>query len=171
MMMFLSCALKAQISVNVNLGSPPPWGPSGYAEARYYYLPDVEAYYDVQTSMFIYNGGGGVWVHRSALPPVNRNYDLYDGYKVVLTDYRGERPYNNFREHRMKYARGYRGAPQHNNHERPGRGPEHHEREHEDHGHENHGNENHGNGHGHDEGHGEHGKQAVPLKERLSDLS
>jgi len=38
---------KAQISVHVNLGIPPQWGPEGYSDVRYYYLPDVEAYYDV----------------------------------------------------------------------------------------------------------------------------
>jgi hypothetical protein len=25
-----------QVSVNVNIGSPPAWGPSGYAETEYY---------------------------------------------------------------------------------------------------------------------------------------
>ena len=84
----LSFATKAQVSVNVNIGSPPLWGPVGYAESRYYYLPDVEAYYDVESSMFIYYGGG-VWIHNAYLPGRYRNYDLYNGYKVVITDYRG----------------------------------------------------------------------------------
>jgi hypothetical protein len=29
--------ISAQVSVNVNIGSPPAWGPSGYAETEYYY--------------------------------------------------------------------------------------------------------------------------------------
>jgi len=57
-LLVLTIAVQAQVSVSVNIGSPPPWGPAGYTEVRYYYLPDVEAYYDVQTSMFIYYGGG-----------------------------------------------------------------------------------------------------------------
>jgi len=44
---------------------------------------------------------------------------LYNGYKVVMSDYRGNRPYSQFREHRMKYARGYRGHEQRNIGERP----------------------------------------------------
>ena len=56
-----STAMQAQVSVNVNIGSPPAWGPTGYSAAEYYYLPDVQAYYDVRQSQFIYLGGGQ-WV-------------------------------------------------------------------------------------------------------------
>jgi hypothetical protein len=33
--------MHSQVSVNVNIGSPPLWGPSGYSNIDYYYLPDV----------------------------------------------------------------------------------------------------------------------------------
>lgn len=118
---FISCAAKAQVSVNVNIGSPPQWGPIGYAEARYYYLPDVEAYYDVQTSMFIYYGGG-TWIHRTYLPTIYANYDLYDGYKVVMNDYHGNEPYYNFKEYKVKYKKGYKGASQKTIGMKPGKG-------------------------------------------------
>jgi len=107
----------SQLSVNVHLGTPPAWGPSGFNDVRYYYLPDVEAYYDVQTSMFIYMSGNQ-WIHRGYLPSRYRNYDLYHGYKVVMNDYRGNSPYAHFREHKMKYAKGYRGGEQRNNGDR-----------------------------------------------------
>lgn len=107
----ITSSLQAQVSVNVNIGSPPPWGPVGYTEVRYYYLPDVEAYYDVHTSMFIYYGGGA-WLHRTYLPARYSNYDLYYGYKVVLSDYRGTSPYTQFSSHKVKYAKGYRGKEQ-----------------------------------------------------------
>lgn len=119
--LFLVCPVQAQVSVNVNIGSPPMWGPVGYSEVRYYYLPDVEAYYDVQSSMFIYYGGG-VWIHRSYLPKRYRNYDLYGGYKVVMSDYKGNTPYTHFNEHKIKYAKGYRGQSQKNIGEKPGKG-------------------------------------------------
>ena len=112
---------QAQISVNLNVGSPPQWGPSGYSNVRYYYLPDVGAYYDVQKSNFIYYSGNS-WVHRSQLPQQYRNYDLYNGYKVVLTDYRGNQPYGLYKHHKVKYAKGYRGKPQKNIGHRPGNG-------------------------------------------------
>lgn len=118
---FASATLQAQVSVNVNIGSPPQWGPVGYSEAQYYYLPDVEAYYDVPSSRFIYYERG-VWVHRTYLPSRYRNYDLYGGYKVVMTDYRGNAPYAHFKDHRTKYAKGYRGHAQRNIGARPARG-------------------------------------------------
>lgn len=117
-LLFFAVTAKAQISVNVTIGTPPQWGPTGYSDVQYYYLPDVEAYYDVPTSMFIYFNGVN-WIHRSSLPSRYRNYDLYHGYKVVISDYHGKTPYSHFKEHKTKYAKGYRGKPQKNYGERP----------------------------------------------------
>ena len=120
MLLFFAGSVQAQISVHVNLGTPPQWGPIGYSDVRYYYLPDVEAYYDIPSSVFIYYNGYS-WVRRSTLPGRYRNYDLYKGYKVPMSDYRGRTPYSNFRQHKMQYARGYRGQEQHNIGSRPER--------------------------------------------------
>lgn len=119
---------QAQVSVNVNIGTPPSWGPVGYSEARYYYLPDIETYYDVNTSNYVYLNDGR-WVKTRSLPRVYRNYDLYDEYKVVLTDYRGDRPYDNFKTHKVKYSKGYKGKPQQTIGHKPGKGnnKEHHD--------------------------------------------
>ena len=117
LMLILAGSAQSQLSVKVHIGTPPAWGPSGYSNVRYYYLPDVQAYYDVQTSMFIYIAGNQ-WVHRTYLPARYRNYDLYNGYKVVMNDYRGNTPYSHFKEHRVKYAKGYRGEFQKTNGDR-----------------------------------------------------
>ncbi len=117
----LSSVVQAQVSVNVNIGSPPLWGPVGYTEVQYYYLPDVEAYYDVHTSMFIYFVDG-IWIHRAYLPKRYRGYDLYNGYKVVLVDYHGNSPYNNHNFYKNQYKKGYRGAVQKTNGAHPGKG-------------------------------------------------
>lgn len=121
MILFFSGIMKSQVSVNINLGSPPLWGPVGYTETRYYYLPDIESYYDVQTSMFIYYYGGG-WIHRTYLPAYYQNYDLYGGYKVVLVDYYGTSPYVHFKNHKVKYKKGYNGGPQKTIGQKPGKG-------------------------------------------------
>jgi len=121
MLLLFAGSVQAQISVHVNLGTPPQWGPVGYSDVRYYYLPDVEAYYDIPSSVFIYYNGYS-WVRRSSLPSRYRDYDLYNGYKVPMSEYRGDRPYSNFRKHKMQYARVYRGQEQHNIGERPERG-------------------------------------------------
>ena len=97
---------KAQVSVNVNIGTPPAWGPVGYAESRYYYLPDIHSYYDVSTEMFICMGSRG-WFHTRVLPSMYADFDLYNGCKVVL-DFRGDNPYHYYETHRVRYPVGYR---------------------------------------------------------------
>jgi hypothetical protein len=141
---FMAMVAKAQVNVSVNVGSPPMWGPVGYSEVRYYYLPGVESYYDVQSSMFIYYSGG-VWVHRAYLPSQYRNYDLYNGYKVVMTDYRGDTPYMHFKEHKRQYSKNYSSHAQRTIGDRPGDGQG------ERNGNGNEGRKNHG-GHGHKKG-------------------
>ena len=111
MALFFAFTLHAQESENQTIYTPPPWGPEGYTDVRYYYLPDVEAYYDIQASQFICYIDGG-WLHKSRLPWPNKNYDLYEGYKVVMTEYHGNAPYKFFDEHKAKYEEGYRGPAQ-----------------------------------------------------------
>ena len=111
MMFFLAITTQGQIKVNLDLGRPPNWGPVGYSKAQYYYLPDVQSYYDVPSSRFIYLRNGS-WFRSAALPPQYRGYDLYNGYKVVLTDYKGKTPYTYFKNHKVKYYKGYKGKPQ-----------------------------------------------------------
>ncbi|MBF4488059.1 hypothetical protein [Flavobacterium sp. CSZ] len=148
--LFLSFSYsQAQVSVNVNIGTPPSWGPVGYTDVRYYYLPDLETYYDVNTSNYVYLNNGR-WVRTRSLPSAYRNYDLYSHYKVVLTDYRGERPYDNFKTHRVKYAKGYKGKPQKTIGQKPGRG---NNKQGKDNPHHDNGNHN---GHGKGKGNGKH---------------
>ncbi|WP_276381227.1 hypothetical protein [Flavobacterium sp. H4147] len=120
-MLFMSVFFaQAQVSINVNIGTPPSWGPQGYDDDRYYYLPDIDVYYDINQSVFIYDNGGR-WIREKRLPAKYRQYDLYSGYKVVLTDYRGDAPYTYHTKHRANYPKGYHGKPQKNRGEKPGK--------------------------------------------------
>ena len=118
--LFITSITLGQVSVNVKVGGPPAWGPVGYNAAQYYYLPDVEAYYDIPSAMFIYNERGA-WVHRAYLPHRYRNYNLYGGYKVVMDDYHGNTPYTFYGEHKKKFAPGFRGPSQKTIGNRPGK--------------------------------------------------
>jgi hypothetical protein len=109
--LLVSSSIQSQVSINVNIGTPPLWGPVGYAEVEYYYLPDIEAYYDIRATQFIYFGHGR-WIRSSHLPRHYSNYNLYNGYKVILNDYHGNRPYSHFKNHKNKYYKGYKGNPQ-----------------------------------------------------------
>ena len=113
LMLIVSCSVKAQVSVNINIGREPAWGPSGYSDVEYYYLPDVESYYDIRASQFIFLSNGR-WIRSRYLPARYRNYNLYNGYKVVLNDFHGSRPYADYRVHRVKYYKGYRKESQRN---------------------------------------------------------
>jgi len=75
---------NAQIRLNlgVNIGSQPEWGPVGYDHAEYYYMPDIDAYYDVPNHQYVYFDNN-VWVHAGALPP-RYHFDRYHSYKVVV---------------------------------------------------------------------------------------
>jgi hypothetical protein len=97
-------SVKAQVSVSVNIGAQPMWGPAGYSSVDYYYLPDIECYYYVPRRQFVYLNGPN-WEFSYNLPARCRGYDLYSGYKVVCS---GPRPYMHFASDRVAYAR-YRG--------------------------------------------------------------
>ena len=113
LLLIAACSIQAQISVNLNIGNQPEWGPSGYSDVDYYYLPDVESYYDIRNSQFIFLSNGR-WIRSRSLPTRYRNYNLYSGYKVVLNDFHGSRPYADYRVHKVKYYKGYRNEPQRN---------------------------------------------------------
>lgn len=120
LLFFGASTIHAQVSVDVNIGTPnvnvhvgtpPVWGPVGYDNVEYYYLPDIQVYYDIRLTQYIYFGNGK-WVRSKYLPRYCRNYDLYHGYKVVLADYHGNAPYTDFNTHKVKYYKGYKGEPQ-----------------------------------------------------------
>jgi len=94
----------AQVSVNINIGSQPVWGPVGYDYVEYYYLPDIDMYYHVPTQQYLYLVNGR-WVFSRILPPYYSNYDFYRGYKVVINE---PRPYMYHDRYRANYAQ-YRG--------------------------------------------------------------
>jgi hypothetical protein len=146
LLLFASNGMQAQVSVNVNLGKQPSWGPVGYSAVDYYYIPDIQAYYDVRATQFIYLNGGN-WIRSNRLPQKYRNYDLYRGHKVVLNDYRGTQPYSQYKFHKQKYYKGY-GKPQktigYKNKER--------------HNYDNHSNNGNNGNNGHKEGKGNKGK-------------
>ena len=100
----ISKPVTAQVSLNINIGSQPTWGPVGYDYVEYYYLPDIETYYYVPRRQFVYLSNGK-WVFATALPTRYRSYNLYSGYKVVINQ---PRPYLHFSTHKSTYAK-YKG--------------------------------------------------------------
>lgn len=102
--LFMVNAAQAQVSIRVNIGSQPSWGPVGYDYARYYYIPEYNMYYDVPARCYVYYDHGG-WVRRANLPRRYRHYDFYRVHKVVIND---RTPWHHHDRYRSRYG-GYRG--------------------------------------------------------------
>jgi len=98
---------EAQIHVNVNIGNQPVWGPVGYDYVDYYYLPDLDVYYNVPRQQFVYFDFGR-WIFAASLPSRFGRYDLFNTYKVVINE---RNPWLRNTYYRNQY-RGYRGRQQ-----------------------------------------------------------
>lgn len=61
----------------------PTWGPSYYAGARYYYFPDIEAYYDLASRDFIFLNNGQ-WIFVQTLSPFYSSFDLYSSFIIII---------------------------------------------------------------------------------------
>ena len=90
--------LHAQVNVTI---VAPAWGPTVTTE-EYYYLPDIDSYYDLQHGQFIYIDKG-TWIRGRALPRRYRNYNLNTGHIVIISDYRGSSPYLHYKNHKARY--------------------------------------------------------------------
>lgn len=92
---------SAQVYVNKNISIQPAWGPSGYNYARYYFMPEINVYYDITSGLYIYMSGNN-WVKRHSMPARYRNYDLYRSYKVVIND---KNPWRRHSQYHKQYGR------------------------------------------------------------------
>lgn len=96
---FFALPSTAQISIQINVGSQPQWGPSGYDYARYYYMPEYDMYYDVLHERYVY-WDYNRWVQQPVLPARYHHLDLYRTYKVVVNDVH---PWTQHQYYRNKY--------------------------------------------------------------------
>lgn len=61
----------------------PQWAPPYYSGARYYYLPDLELYYDLGNREYIFLMNGR-WHFSPYLPSIYGNYDLENSFCIVM---------------------------------------------------------------------------------------
>jgi hypothetical protein len=147
---------QIHLNVGVNIGVQPEWGPVGYTHADYYYIPDIDVYYDVPAHQYVYFSNN-VWIRRPYLPVRYRGYDIYHGYKVVINR---PDPWRYDDDYRVRYEN-YRGRRDQVI-IRDSRDERYRDHWHEDNGRhngwDNHGGDERGHGdHGHGDGHGDHG--------------
>jgi hypothetical protein len=104
---------QVRFNVNLNIGNQPEWGPAGYGYAEYYYLPDIDVYYNVPQRQFIYFSNGR-WMFETSLPARYGSYNLFNSYKVVINE---PKPYLHHEVYRTKYSiyKGWYGRQANNN--------------------------------------------------------
>ena len=93
-----SGAAQAQVRVNINVGAP-AWGPAVGPGVEYYYIPEIDGYYDLYTQQYVYLDPYGYWVSAPYLPSYYANYDPRFFHPVVV-NYVGRQPWGYIRDHR-----------------------------------------------------------------------
>ena len=103
----------AQGRMRENIALQPTWGPVGYDRVEYYYLPEIETYYNVPMHQFTYQKDGH-WVTTPTLPHRYKDFNLYKTRKVVINDYR---PYMHHKEYLRRYKSNDRHSIEQNIHD------------------------------------------------------
>jgi hypothetical protein len=69
---------------------------------RYYYYPNLQAYFDNKIKMFILKQNG-IWITSKTLNFNSRGYSIRNGFHVMLIDFYDDNPQLLFDEHKLKY--------------------------------------------------------------------
>jgi hypothetical protein len=97
-LLLYSGATQAQVRVNVNVG-PPAWGPAVGPGVEYYYIPEIDGYYDLYTRQYVYLDPYSYWVSTPYLPTYYASYDPRFFHPVVI-NYVGRQPWGYIHDHR-----------------------------------------------------------------------
>ena len=76
------CGTPSSLMVGMHYAHP-SWAPPYASGVRYYYLPDIEVYYDLSDQEFIYLDNGQ-WLFSPVLPSMYSGFDLYNGFVIAL---------------------------------------------------------------------------------------
>ncbi len=79
---FSGCFTPAYVTTSVQYSNP-EWAPPYYTGVRYYYLPDIEAYYDLSNRNFAYMNNG-IWMFGPTLPGMYSSFNLSGAFVVAL---------------------------------------------------------------------------------------
>lgn len=100
-MLFCCHAGFAQNAKNVET-STPLFNPITNCQLRYYYFPNLEAYFDTQKSIYYYKENGE-WITAEEIPNGYRGYSIYNKSTVYITDYDDDYPCQFIEIHKKKY--------------------------------------------------------------------
>ncbi|WP_139924925.1 hypothetical protein [Hymenobacter sp. DG01] len=88
---------QAQVQIQVNA---PYWGPAVGPNVQYYYIPEIDGYYDLYSRSYLFfDPVYGAWVSSPVLPRAYASYDPRFFHPVVV-QYVGRQPWGYLRDHR-----------------------------------------------------------------------
>lgn len=59
---------------------------------KFFFYPNLDAYFNVETKLYLFKLNGA-WILNSVMPTAFRGYSIYNNYKVEITDYHNDKPY------------------------------------------------------------------------------
>ncbi len=83
---------------------------SNYTADDYYYLPDIDAYYNIPLQQYIYLDGGR-WITSAYLPAMYRGFNLYAANRFRIHEARPYLRADFYRNRYATYRNNYRPAP------------------------------------------------------------
>lgn len=79
-----------------------PVDPETNCQLRYYYYPNLEAYFDKQTDIYIFRDKGE-WKRDKEIPSGYRGYGLFNKANIAINDYDDENPTQFIEKHRKRF--------------------------------------------------------------------
>ncbi len=102
MVLFTLPMLTAQTVVPVTQQPTDVGKTTAIETPRYTYYPNLEAYFDTQTHLYIYKVQG-LWVSTPTIAANYKGYCLRNGFNVPLEGYVGETPYVLLAKHQLQF--------------------------------------------------------------------
>ena len=99
--MLFTCNLSSAQSSNGDASSLPIDSKTN-SNVRYYYYPNLEAYFDNIELVYHYKVNGQ-WEKAENLPANYGGYSLFNKVRVNITDYDGDEPYQLIKTHKKMY--------------------------------------------------------------------
>ena len=105
MLILAANAVKAQD--NSMTGITLPTDPDTMCQHRYYYYPNLQAYYDAKTQEYLLHLANGQWFVAPEIPSGYRGYSLNNRMNILIDNYDEDNIRDLLSVHRRKYPYNY----------------------------------------------------------------
>lgn len=94
--------VKPAFAQKASMTKPPLFDPKTNCQLRYYYYPNLEAYFDTHKNIYYYKEKGQ-WITGEEIPNGYRGYSMFNKYNVFITDYDDDNICQFINIHKKKY--------------------------------------------------------------------